>query len=254
MNKCVNSSVKVIACLAAFGAFPVFAEGDVAAQTKVNTGCCAEALKGFTVGADVIYSHAAAKHEELETKIAGVVGNVDVAGNDNSYSSLEHKRAGLDPSVNIGYTHVYKNWYVGVAGEFAFGVKSKRNSDFGGAKVDTEIGRTSYGLKVKGGYFVNDLKSAIYGIAGIKWRDVKFRFNVDEDKGTDAKLKRPLYVIGVGVERPVYKKLSVSAEYEYAWRNSKDTSTVDLTSGSASLYAKQRLNEHSFRVGVKYHV
>ncbi len=246
MNRYLKSSVKVLALGAMFGTLPAFAEGEVVDNN------CANSLKGFTVGADLVYSHAAAKHEQLETS---AFANGKLLGHDNSFSQIDHKRCCLDPSINIGYTHVCGSWYVGAAGEISYGKTSERNSDFGGgSKVDTKIGRTSYGLKLKGGYFVQDLKSAVYGIIGIKWRDVKFNFNVDESKGSEAKLKRPLFVIGVGAEHPIYKKLSVSAEYEYAWRNSEDTSTVGLKAGSVSLKAKQRLNEHSIKLGIKYHI
>ena len=245
MNRYLKSSVKVLALGAMFGTLPAFAEGEVVDNN------CANSLKGFTVGADLVYSHAAAKHEQLDATLT----SANTTGHDDEFDSIDHKRCCLDPSINIGYTHVCGSWYVGAAGEISYGKTSEINSDFGGVTtVDTKIGRTSYGLKLKGGYFVQDLKSAIYGIVGIKWRDVKLGFNVGDVKGSDAKLKRPLFVVGVGVEHPIYKKLSVSAEYEYAWRNSNDTSTVSANGSTASLHAKQRLNEHSIKLGIKYHI
>ena len=250
MNLYLKSSVKVLALGAIFGALPAFAESEVVDQTATN---CAEGLEGFTVGADIVYSHAAAKHEQL---VGTWKASDNSAGGDNRYDPLEHRRCCFDPSINVGYIHLYNSWYMGVSGEVSFGANSERNSNFGEVSktVDTEVGRASYGLKLKGGYFIQDLKSAIYGIIGVKYRDVKFRYNVDGVQGSNAKLKKPLYVIGLGTEHPVCKKISVSAEYEYTWRNSEDTSVVNLKAGTESLRAKQRLNEHSIRIGVKCHI
>lgn len=249
MNQYLKSSVKVLALGAIFGTLPAFGESVIVDQVAADgdTG-----LKGFTVGADIVYSHADAKHEQMKADLRDMIGR---NGYDNKYDPLNHKRCCIDPSVNIGYTHIYNGWYMGASGEASFGANSEKNSDFGGGtKVDTEIGRASYGLKLKGGYFIKDLKSAIYGIIGIKYRDVKFCFNVDDVKGSSAKLKKPLYVIGLGTEHPVCKKISVSAEYEYVWRNSEDTSVIKAMNGTASLRAKQRLNEHNIRIGVKCHI
>lgn len=249
MNRYIKTSVKVIAVMMAFGAFPAFAGSDVAVEnTQIK---CTDALKGFTVGADLVYNHAKATHEQLDATLT----TAGATGHDNEFDKVEHKRCCFDPSINIGYTHTYKNWYMGAAGEISFGKNSKRTTVLAeGMDADSKIDSTAYGLKIKGGYFIKDLKTAIYAIAGIKWRDVKFRFNVGSTKGSDAKLKRPLYVLGVGIERPIYKKLSVSAEYEYAWRKSDATSTVSSATGTASLFAKQRLNDHNFKIGVKYHI
>lgn len=249
MNQYLKSSVKVLALGAIFGTLPAFAESVVVDQAVADS---ATGLEGVTVGADIIYSYADAKHEQL---VGTWKANDNSRGSDSKYDPLSHKRCCIDPSINIGYTHLYNSWYMGASGEVSYGANSERNSDFGGgSKVDTEIGRASYGLKLKGGYYIKDLKSAIYGIIGIKYRDVKFSFNVGDAKGSSAKLKKPLYVIGLGAEHPVCKKISVSAEYEYVWRNSEDTSIVNLKAGMASLRAKQRLNKHNIRIGVKCHI
>ncbi|MCR4623058.1 MAG: porin family protein [Alphaproteobacteria bacterium] len=243
MNRYLESSVKVLALGAIFGTMPASAESVVVDQVVAD---CVTGLKGVTVGADIVYSYADAKYEQTG-------GNF--VGRDNKYDSLKHKRCCIDPSINIGYTHIHNGWYMGVSGEASFGANSERNSDFGiRSKLDTEIERASYGLKLKGGYFIKDLKSAVYGIIGIKYRDVKFSLNINDAKGSGAKLKRPLYVIGLGTEYPICKKISVSAEYEYVWRNSEDTSTLKVANRTVSLRAKQRLNEHNIRIGVKCHI
>ena len=167
MNQYLKSSVKVLALGAIFGTLPAFAESVIVDQVAADgdTG-----LKGFTVGADIVYSHADAKHEQMKADLRDMIGR---NGYDNKYDPLNHKRCCIDPSVNIGYTHIYNGWYMGASGEASFGANSEKNSDFGGGtKVDTEIGRASYGLKLKGGYFIKDLKSARKNadISGMSWQ------------------------------------------------------------------------------------
>lgn len=249
MNRRIKISVKVIAVMMAFGAFPAFAGSDVAVEnTQIK---CTDALKGFTVGADLAYNYSKAKHDEL-------VANFNpsgVTGNGMSIGSIEHRRCNIDPSVNVGYTHLYNNWYMGAAGEISFGKKGKKDTAFdSNTGAHTQISGFSGGVKLKGGYFVKDFKAALYGIAGIKWRDVDCQFNINGNSTSKAKLKRPLFVLGLGLEKPVYKKLSVSAEYEYAWRNSNDSADMNVSGGTWNCHMKQRLNDHSFKVGVKYHI
>lgn len=249
MNRYINSSAKVIAAVAVFGAFPAFAASDEA----TTSSCCADQLKGFSVGLDIAYSHAKVKNQpqKAEAFLEGVRFSRD------AIKSVEHRRSCVDPFINIGYTHVHNNWYVGAAGEFSYGRDSKKTAAFGdeGVRMDTEIERTSYGLKLKGGYYVDKLKSAVYGTAGVKWRKANSHFSANNATGSKAKLKTPLFALGIGIERPVYKKVSVSAEYEHAWRNSDDTSRFEaVRNTTGSMRIKQRLKEHSFKVGVKYHI
>lgn len=250
MNRYIKSSVKVIAAMVAFGAFPAFAEGDVAVENVQIK--CTDALKGFTVGADLAYNYSEAKHDQNEAYL--VVGGTRLPA-DKTFE-VKHRRCNIDPSINVGYTHLYNNWYIGVAGEFSFGKDGKKYETYDEVfPTKSKISGFAGGIKVKGGYYIKDLKSAAYGIAGLKWRNVEMQYSHSNGAvGSKAKLKSPLYVLGVGLERPIYKKLSVSAEYEYAWRNSNDTSVLGSPIGNAEFHIKQRLNDHSFKIGVKYHI
>lgn len=252
MNQYVKSSVKVVAIMMAFGTFPVFAESDVSDVVAAPEVQGADALKGFTVGADLAYNYSEAKHEGQSVSI-NMPGLTPMS--QGMSDQIKHRRCNIDPSINVGYTYVYNNWYMGVAGDISFGKKGKRDTAFGAnTNAHTRISGFAGDIKLKGGYFVNDLKSAIYGIAGIKWRNVDYQFNVNGNSGSKAKLKSPLFLVGLGFEKPIYKKLSVSAEYEYAWRNSKDNSSRTLSSGSWKCDVNQRLNDRSFKIGIKYHI
>ncbi len=125
----------------------------------------------------------------------------------------------------------------------------------------SKIAGVSYGVKFKGGYHFKGINSLIYGIVGLKWRDADFGFYMRRpelrrlvESNAKAKLKNPLFVLGFGVERPIYKKISLSAEYEYAWRNSTGEARENYRMYGAYAYAtaKQSLREHSVKVGLKY--
>lgn len=161
--------------------------------------------------------------------------------------------------MNIGYSYLHENWYLGAAGEFSFGENAKKFVIIDeGLLTKSKIFGFSSAFKLKSGYYFKDLNAVIYGIAGLKWRNVEIQYNYDEESvsavGSKAKLTTPLYTVGIGIERPIYNKLSVSAEYEYTWRNSKGTSKLRPNEVPVCFYIKQRMREHSFKIGIKYHI
>ena len=183
---------------------------------------------------------------------------------------IKQKRCNFDPSITLGYSFFRNNWYFGAVGEFSFSKSRKKSVPFGpyfNAKFTTS--GFSWGIKAMSGYYFKDLNTLIYGIAGLKWRNIEtqidysdrgscfFNSNYDDGgvffSGPKEKLSNPLFVLGVGIERSVYEKLSVFAEYEYTWRNSKDT-VVPKRIGTYKFRMKEHLKEHSFRLGVKYHI
>lgn len=254
-----NSSVKTLACLLVFSVSPVFADGEVSTDKKVETVSqdaaspqdkWIESLKGFTVGLDVVYSHTDVRHDQQPVKISNFPGG-DLS--DDESNQLNQSRCFIDPSVNVGYSYLKNNFYVGIAGDVSFGKKAEVTHNLsasGAVKAKTEIGRASYGVKLKGGYYFKCLKTVFYGIAGVKWRDANLRVVVNDEEGTKAKVKTPFFVLGLGMERPIRNKISFSAEYECAWRNS----TKDTTLGTGSASIDQRLRENTLKLGVKYHI
>ena len=261
-----NNSVKALVCLLIFGVSPVFAEGDVKTETKAETKTEAkaetktkvssdrfnavEALSGFTIGVDVVYSHTDVRHDQKPVNMSDFTGGpvTDVES-----AQVNQSRCFVDPSVNVGYSYLKDNFYVGIAGDFSFGKKAEVTydlSDSGNVEAKTKIDKFSYGVKLKGGYYSGCLKSLFYGIAGVKWRDASFRVVYKGEEGTKAKVKTPFFVLGLGMERPIRDKFSFSAEYECAWRNS--TKATTLGAGSADI--DQRLRENTLKLGIKYHI
>ncbi|MCR4623638.1 MAG: porin family protein [Alphaproteobacteria bacterium] len=230
------------------GTFSVFAKEDANKTSDTTKVEEMDTLKGFIIGVDLVYSHSEAKHNEFVSQYGWT--NKSIPG------EIQHKRCNIDPSLNIGYTFFYNNWYIGVAGEISPGSENEKNSFLhsdritGDTTSNTKISGFSGGIKIKSGYYLNDLKSVAYGIAGIKWKNINLRSNVNGVSGSKANLKKPSFAVGVGLEKPIGKNLSVSAEWEHIWQNSSDRSA----NTPASLRTKQRLSEHDFKIGMKYYI
>ena len=217
-----------------------------------------DSLKGITIGVDLAYNYSSAKHDKLERSV-NVPGVGTVVDRQKVDSIVKEARCNFDPSINIGYSYFNNNWYVGAAGEVSFGKRGSQVTDLGqGVTLETRISGFAGGIKAKGGYYIDQIKSVAYLTAGVKWRSVSLQQCVGESKGSKANLSTPLFALGVGIETPVYKKVSFSAEYEYAWRNSTDDSVTDIAylgdKAVVKMKADQHLHDNSFKVGFKYHI
>lgn len=247
------------AVIIALGTLPAFAEEDTKETIDSTKTKKMDILEGFTIGADLVYSHSEAKHNQLVSEFSWRNSGMKPVKN-SIPGEIKHKRCNVDPSLNIGYAIFYNNWYIGAAGEISLGSGNKKNSllhsnkTTGNILTDTKISGVSGGIKIKGGYYLNNLKSVAYGIAGLKWKNINLRLNVDNIFGSKAKLKKPSFAVGVGLERPIKKNLSVSAEWEHTWGNSNDRSDTSNANASTSLHTKQRLSEHDFKIGMKYYI
>jgi len=264
MNRYMDSSIKIFVLLLFLGVFPVFADDNVEVNGVSECAECAKGtdfFEGFAVGVDAVYGHAEANHDVTDNGI--IFQNGDVWKDVDLYS-LPHKRSQIVPSVNVGYSCFFKNWYVGVVADILLGRNKERTDTLSKANGHFKMNGISYGVKVKSGYYFEDLNSVIYGIAGIKWQNINFEVDMNNPEihkckvsSTRSRLKSPLFVLGVGAERPISKRLSLSAEYEYAWRNSKGEVLTNYANGnlrvSAFAKTKQSLKEHSVKVGLKYH-
>jgi len=251
MSHYTSSSMKVLAIVAAFGTLPAFADSSLVVENvKVVEG--PEAFEGFSIGLDALYSHLSVDRDAFEIQLEDrSSGKID--------GKLSHGRYRIDPSLNLGYSRVINNWYMGLAADVSFG--SNKREKFTVKVRDltspltfsSSINGMSYGIKAKGGYYCPKLKSVIYGFAGVKWREVDFRIDSSDGTVTKAKLNSPTFLVGAGVERKLWKKFTVSSEYEYSWRNSNNTSGVKHGDVDVFASADQKLRGHSVKVGVKYH-
>lgn len=261
----MKSSAKVLTFLLVMA--PSFAQADAAekvdtANTKCSEGCPGRVFNGFSVGIDLIYHMTEVKHQDAgsySTVSAVVDGDhVDLDSGKSPTPGTAfamHKRYRFDPAVNIGYSYFYKGFYAGLAGDVAFGDKNRRSQGFFVPETlaKTKTDGISYGVKAKFGGYIRGVKSVVYAIAGVKCRDITFQYNAENELGSKAKLKQPSFVVGVGFDRVIRDKWSLTGEYEYSWRNSTDNSVMNYKDGKAVVNVSQRLREHSLRIGVKYH-
>ena len=247
MSCCISGSVRGIAFMSALGVFPIFADSDVGTKN----------LEGFFIGVDAAYSHSSLKNDETGGVITLYADNTKEEIPESERVRSKHKRVHVDPSINIGYSHFFGNYYLGLAGDISFGndrksfVVTDSDDDEG---YETRIGGVSYGIKAKGGYYLSGLKSVVYGVAGVKWRDASYRRYLADQFGSKAKLKSPSFLLGLGFEHSICKKLSLSAEYEYSWRSSSDNTLWKNGELCVDYNIKQKLREHALKVGVKYHI
>ena len=237
------SSVKVLVFMSALGAVSVFADSNVGPED----------LEGFFIGVDAAYSHSSVKNGNAlqDTYINGQKEESEPG------RIYKNKRSCIDPSVSIGYGHFFNNWYLGLSGDVSFGKNGESyvvTDSSSKAGYEARIDGVSYEVKAKGGYYFSDFNSVIYGIAGLKWQNVSYRNFVDGKFSSKAKLKTPIFVLGIGFERSVYKKLSFSAEYEYSWRSSSDQIRWERGYVNVITDMKQKLRGHTVKVGVKYHI
>ena len=244
------------------------------AQTTPNYA--KNSLSGTSIGFNLAYNYSDVKHHfyrcDWRSKSRYQEGIYEELwrGQDCDVP-IKQKRCSIDPAISIGYSFLKNNWYFGVIGEISFGKSRKRLIPFS-YYFDAIFTISGFcgGIKAMCGYYFNDINTLIYGITGMKWRKVETQINYkDEGKsrydavdyrsreiyffGPKEKLTCPLFVIGTGIERLFCEKLSIFAEYEYTWMNPTATA-VTTRFGVYEFKKKERLKEHSFRLGVKYHI
>ena len=91
------------------------------------------------------------------------------------------------------------------------------------------------GIRLKTGYLVRP-DTLVYGIAG--WQQGDFTYSVDgEEEGYDA----DGYVLGLGVERKLTDRMSVTGEYEYANFGSTDIEYLGRTTVATPEHSNVKL-------------
>ena len=248
MSRYTGSSMKVLVVVAAFGSFSAFADSILVENVEITKG--AEAFEGFSIGLDALYSHVSVDRSAFEMQVGDKAsGRID--------GKWSHSRCRIDPSLNLGYSRIVNNWYMGVAADVSFGSNKKKAFEVkqgeNALPFVSTIKGTSYGVKAKGGYYCPKLKTVIYGFAGVKWKEIDFRINSDNETVTKAKLSSPAVLVGAGVERKLCKKVTMSAEYEFAWRNSDNVSSAKFGDVNIFANADQKLRDHTVKIGIKYH-
>lgn len=142
--------------------------------------------------------------------------------------------SGANAGLRLGYRWQRDRWVVGpevayVAGDIN---DSFDFANLGGGEFESEV-NDMLGLRLKTGYLVRP-DTLVYGIAG--WQEGDFTYNVN---GTDFDYDADGYVLGLGVERKLTDRMSVTGEYEYANFGSTD---VELAPGVVSVATPEHSN------------
>ncbi|MBA4492304.1 outer membrane beta-barrel protein [Paracoccus sp. S1E-3] len=167
----------------------------------------------------------------------------------------ELKLKGVNGGIRAGYRWQRDAWVFGPELSFDFG--SIEDSTSGrltpGGYVPFEMKTESKvknvaALVLKGGYLVKpDL--LLFTKAGVARADIEYRASfVDDDGDTgsgEADFKKTGYIVGVGLEKRVSEKLSVSGEYEYA-NFGKETREF------GALHTEATPKYHNIKIGVNY--
>lgn len=130
-----------------------------------------------------------------------VLGNVTNLG--------QAEIAGPNLSLRAGYLWQRNKWVVGPELSFTAG-DIKDDFDYGaGQNFESKVNHT-IALKLKTGYVVRP-DMLIYGLAG--WQKGDFTYDVN---GTDVDYDADGYVVGLGVEKRLNERMSLTGEYEYS--------------------------------------
>ncbi len=250
MVSCANRSMRMLAIIASFSALPALADSGLLIE-NIEVAKGQESFEGFFLGLDALYSHLSVDRSDFE------VG----AGNDiktNAEGNGSHSRCRIDPSLNLGYSRIIDNFYVGISADVSFGSSQKgsftiKPQGVGELPLKSSVNGMSYGIKAKCGCYCPKMRSVFYGFAGAKWREIDFRIDSENETVSKAKLRSPAFLVGLGVERGLCKKATLSAEYEFAWRNSNNASAIKIEGVDLFAGADQKLRDHTVKIGVKYH-
>lgn len=127
------------------------------------------------------------------------------------YDKLE--LSGVNAGVRVGYRWQRNNWVFGPELGFEGGkIEDSFNAD--GVDASSEI-KNVLALRFKTGYAVNP-ETLVYGIVGVARAEVDYSVEGLGADISDGSLSRTGYVVGLGAERKLTERLSLTGEYEYA--------------------------------------
>lgn len=147
---------------------------------------------------------------------------------------------GVNGGLHLGYRWQRDRWVIGPELSVMMGNIDDSFTSDGGVEVDSEVNHV-VALKLKTGYEVQP-NMLVYGIAGISQGD--FTYTVD---GDEFDYEANGYVFGIGVERMLTDRMSVTGEIE---RNHFDKEEVELVPGAVWTNASPSFN--NVKVGLNF--
>ena len=186
---------------AVFAASAANAGGFIAPVTEVEPSVVAAPVAAAWQGAYVggALGYAFGGDDDIGQEVGGrQIGDLGTA-----------ELGGLNLTLRAGYRWQRDRWVIGPELSYMMGdIKDEFDLAGGGtfeSKVDNVLA-----LKLKTGYLVNP-ETLVYGIAG--WQKGNFTY---DNNGNDIDYDADGYVVGLGAERRVSDRMSVTAEYEYS--------------------------------------
>ncbi|MDO5529005.1 MAG: porin family protein [Paracoccus sp. (in: a-proteobacteria)] len=150
------------------------------------------------------------------------------------------KIGGLNGGIRAGYRWQHDQWVFGPELGYEIGrISDDLTHEGAPASSASNDVNSVLALRFKTGRVV-DQNTIVYGIAGIARGD--FDYEVDD---VTENFKANGYVLGLGAERLVSDRMSVTGEWEYANFGSTD---IDYDAGTTVATPKY----HNFRVGLNY--
>lgn len=179
------------------------------------------------------------------------VGFSGSTGNEGDLGTLELN--GVNGGLRVGYRWQRGNWVFGP--ELGYETGNIEDSiSFGDSDSTTEVTskvKNVLALRMKTGYAVRpDL--LVYGIAGIARADVEYKAEVTSATASESQnrdFKKNGFVVGMGVEKQLTERMSVTGEYEYAQFGKTDRT---FTIGGESATTEATPKYHNVKVGLNF--
>ena len=151
--------------------------------------------------------------------------------------------SGANLGLRLGYAWQRDRWVYGPELGITGG-SIKDSFDFDAGRFESKVNHM-IALRLKAGYLVQD-DLLVYGIAG--WQRGDFTYDV---AGTDVDYTANGYVVGLGIEKQLTERWSITGEYEYANFGKTD---LDLPTGPLAIAGVSVATpEHSnIKLGVNY--
>ena len=166
-------------------------------------------------------------------------GNEDVGIN--GVTPGELKLSGPNAGIRAGYRWQRDRWVFGP--ELGFeGGNIKDSFSIDGYDAESKI-KNVLALRMKTGYVLNN-DMLLYGIVGVARAKVDYSV-VGNGANIDEEFNRTGYIIGLGAEKKLNERVSLTGEYEYA-----DFGKENLSAGGFSTNATPEY--HNVKLGVNF--
>ena len=157
------------------------------------------------------------------------------------------KLSGVNGGLRVGYRWQRNNWVYGPELGYEVGNIEDSFDDVGGYAAESKI-KNVLALRFKTGYLVTP-DTQVYGIIGAARAKID-NYTVEGDgaggsAAIEESFNRSGYIVGLGVEKQINDKWSITGEYEYANFGKK-------TVNDGAAYTRATPKYHNVKLGVNF--